>query len=158
MEQKNLTVKGQVEINAPKDKVWEVLTNPRFIKQWDDLPENYQAGHLTLNSVIEWEGYSRLTVTEFEKNSRLKMGMYLPKVDLDSSKYDVAYSYVLTGSANKTNLAIEIGDFSPLPGSQRYFDTSLEWVKVAQQKIKELAEESDFQEPGLEGFSFTTLL
>ena len=140
MEQKNLIVKDQIQINASKDKVWEVVTNPEFIKQWDDIPENYSGGPLKLNSILECEGHSKLTVTEFEKNHTLKMKLYLPKVDLDISKYDVNYSYVLTGNDNTTILNFEIGDFLPLPDSQNYFDTSLEWIKAAKQKIKELSE------------------
>jgi len=140
MEQKSLIVKDQIQINASKDKVWEVVTNPEFIKQWDDIPENYSGGPLKLNSILEWERHSKLTVTEFEKNHTLKMKLYLPKVDLDISKYDVNYSYVLTGNDNTTILNFEIGDFLPLPDSQNYFDTSLEWIKAAKQKIKELSE------------------
>lgn len=135
-----LIIKDKIEINASKERVWEVLTNPDYLKQWDELPENYSGGHLELNSVIEWEGYSKLTVTEMEKPDKFKMKMYLPKVDLDPLKYDTCYNYTLTGDSDKTILSFEIGDFSPLPNPQNYFDSSLEWVQAAKQKIKELAE------------------
>ncbi|HEV7782191.1 MAG TPA: hypothetical protein VGO58_13045, partial [Chitinophagaceae bacterium] len=86
------------------------MTNPDYLKQWDELPDNYREGHLKLNSVIEWEGYSKLTVTAFDKPDHFQMKMYLPKVDLDPTKYDVSYSYSLTGDNDKTVLNIEIGD------------------------------------------------
>jgi uncharacterized protein YndB with AHSA1/START domain len=137
---KSLIVKDQVEINASMEKVWEVLTHPDFIKQWDELPENYSGGSLKLNSVIEWEGYSRLTVTEFVKATRLKLSMFLPKVNLDPSTYDVSYRYLLTGEGSKTLLTFEIGDFSTLPNAQNYYDASLTFVEGAKKKIRELAE------------------
>jgi uncharacterized protein YndB with AHSA1/START domain len=36
-----LIVKCNVTINTPASKVWEVLVKPQFIKQWDELPEEF---------------------------------------------------------------------------------------------------------------------
>ncbi|MDL5511131.1 SRPBCC domain-containing protein [Arenibacter sp. M-2] len=140
MRTEKLIVKDQTEINASKEKVWEVLTNPDFIRKWDDIPENYPGGYLKLGSIIEWEGYSKMTVTEFNKPSKLKMNLYLPKVELAPSAYDVNYTYFLNEENGKTTLRFEIGDFSPLPKAKDYYDASLEWVETAKKKIKELAE------------------
>jgi uncharacterized protein YndB with AHSA1/START domain len=141
MATEKLIVKDQVEINASIDKVWEVLVNPDFIKQWDDLPENYPGGHLKLGSTIEWEGYSKLTMTEFDKPNKLKMNLYLPKVELEPTQYDANYIYLLTEKNGKTTLSFEIGDYSNLPKAKDYYDASLEWVQTAKQKIKELSEQ-----------------
>lgn len=134
-----LKVIDQISINAPIQKVWDVLTNPKFIKEWDDIPENYTGGLLKLNSVIEWEGHAKMVVTEFEEVKTLKLNLYLPKVNLDPSQYDVCYRYSL-----KTNreivLDFEIGDFSPLPNSHDYYEGTIEWLNTAKFKIKELAE------------------
>ncbi|WP_026969402.1 SRPBCC family protein [Algoriphagus terrigena] len=135
-----LSVEDRIEINASKEKVWEVLTNPDLIKQWDDIPENYPGGHLELGSTIEWEGYSRLTVTQFDRHNFLSLAMYLPQVDLPAGAYDVRYNYTLTEKDGKTSLSIAIGDFSQLPKANDYYDATLEWVQTAGQKIKELAE------------------
>lgn len=140
MTTETLIVKDKIEINASKEKVWDVLTNPDFIKQWDDIPENYSGGHLQLNSVIEWEGYSKMTVTEFDKPNKLKMNLYLPKVDLEPTKYDTNYVYFLREINGKTVLSFEIGDYSQLPKAKDYYDASLEWVQTAKQKIKTLSE------------------
>jgi uncharacterized protein YndB with AHSA1/START domain len=137
----SVIVKDKIEINAAKEKVWEVLTNPDFIKQWDELPENYSSGQLKMGSVIEWEGYSRLIVTEFEEASKLKLSMFLPRVTLDASMYDVSYQYTLSGDKNSTVVHFEIGDFSTLPNAQDYYDASLTFVQTAKGKIKELAEQ-----------------
>lgn len=133
-------VKDQIKINASKEKVWEVLINPDFIKQWDDIPENYSGGHLKSGSSIEWEGYSKLTVAEIDTENKLVLKMYLPQVNLDPSAYDVSYTYTLTGNNDQTNLSFEIGDFAQLPKAKDYYDATLEWVQTAKQKIKEFAE------------------
>lgn len=140
---KNFTITDHIQITAPKEKVWEVLTNPEFMKQWDELPENYSGGNLQINSIIEWEGYSKLTVTEFKANELLKLNMHLPKVSLDPSQYDVSYIYRLTESNGITTLHFEIGDFSPLPNPQNYMDATLEFVQNSKEKIKTLAEKTD---------------
>lgn len=136
-----LIVKDQIEINAAKEKVWEVLTNPDFIKQWDDIPENYTGGNLKVGSVIEWEGYSILKVTVFDEPNKLKMNLYLPKIELEPTQYDTNYIYLLTEKKGKTVLTFEIGDFSKLPKAKDYYDASLEWVQSAKQKIIELSEQ-----------------
>lgn len=141
MSTEKLIVKDQIEIKAPKEKVWDVLTNPDFIRQWDDLPENYPGGHLKLGSTMEWEGYSRLTVIEFDKPNKLRMNLYLPKVELKPTQYDVNYIYLLTDKNGTTMVAFEIGDFSNLPKAKAYFNASLEWVQTAKVKIKELSEQ-----------------
>jgi len=140
MTTEKLIVKDQIEINASKEKVWEVLTNPDFIKQWDDIPENYPGGHLKLGSVIEWEGYSKMTVTEFDKPNKLKMNLHLPKVELEPAEYDVNYIYILTEKSENTTLSFEIGDYSKLPKAKDYYEASLEWVQTVKLKIKELSE------------------
>ena len=139
---KSMIVKDQIEINASKEKAWEILINPEFIRQWDELPENYSGGQLKLSSVIEWEGYSRLVVTEFVKANKLKLSMFLPRVTLDASRYDVSYQYSLSGEGDSTILSFEIGDFSTLPNAQDYYDASLTFVQTAKGKIKSLAEQS----------------
>ena len=141
MATEKLIVKDQIEVNASKEKVWEVLTNPDFIKQWDDIPENYPGEHLELGSAIEWEGYSKMTVTEFDKPNKLKMNLYLPKVELEPTQYDANYIYLLNEKDGKTILTFEIGDYSKLPKAKDYYDASLEWVQTAKQKTKELSEQ-----------------
>lgn len=132
-----LTISVQIAINASPEKVWEVLTQPDHIRQWDDVPESYVGGQLAPGSVLEWEGYSRLTVTTCQE---LALKMYLPQVSLDPSAYDVQYRYGLSGGAGHTVLHIEVGDFAPLPNAQSYLEATREWIETARQKIKELAE------------------
>lgn len=130
----------QVEINAPVEKVWEVLTKTAYYKQWDELPEDFTAERLEPGSIIRWEGYSIMTVTRFEVNKELKFSLELPKETLKPGQYDVAYRYTLESSGDKTILSFEVGDFSPLSDPQKYYDATIEFVEAAKMKIRDLAE------------------
>ncbi|MCG5251846.1 hypothetical protein P4U99_21440 [Brevibacillus agri] len=66
----SLLVSHEVVIHAAPEKVWEVLIHPHFIRQWDDVPEDFGQAPLTLGSVMEWPGYAKLTVAEFELAER----------------------------------------------------------------------------------------
>ncbi|MDR8393900.1 hypothetical protein NC796_22290 [Aliifodinibius sp. S!AR15-10] len=137
---KELIVRDRIKINSTVENVWEVLTKSKYYKQWDDLPENFSEDSLRLGSIIEWEGYSRMKVTKFEVYKHLEMELYLPKVELDSTDYDISYVYSLTPLNRNTLLTIEIGDFSPLPKGKDYFDATIEFVQSSKQKIKDLSE------------------
>lgn len=132
-------VVDQISINASIHKVWDILTNPKFIKEWDDIPENYSGESLRLNTVLEWEGHAKMVVTEYEELKTLILNLYLPKVKLDPTDYDVSYQYTLTNNED-TVLKFEIGDFSTLPNAEDYYESTIEWLNTAKVKIKELAE------------------
>ena len=135
-------VKDQIEIDAPIATVWKVLTRTEYYRQWDELPEDFSAEVLSKDDIIEWEGYSKMTVTECKENDVLKLDLYLPRVDMDPSEYDVSYAFYLSEKDGKTQLNFIIGDFSPLPDAQSYYDATIEFVNTAKNKIKALAEES----------------
>ena len=86
--QQKLIVTDQIKIAAPAEKVWEILTNPFYMRQWEEMPENFGEAHLQPGSTIEWEGFSRLTVTDFEPCKKLVLDVYLPTVELDPAAYD----------------------------------------------------------------------
>lgn len=65
-------VKDQIEINAPIAKVWEVLTQTEYYRQWDELPD-FSAEVLSKGDVVGWAGYSRMTVAECKENEALKL-------------------------------------------------------------------------------------
>ena len=137
----SLLVKNTILIKAPAGRVWEVLTTPRFIKQWDELPEDFGDAPLSKGSVINWEGYSKLTVTEFEPGKLLKMKLYAEKWEKPEAAYDVAYTFSLGEEKGNTRLTLSIGDFAVLPNGQSYYEASLEFADTATKKIKELSEE-----------------
>lgn len=60
---------------------------------------------------------------------------------MDPSEYDVSYVFYLSEQDDKTQLNLVIGDFSPLPDAQSYYDATIEFANTAKSKIKSLAEE-----------------
>jgi len=134
-----LLVTAQLQIPALPSRVWQVLTTPRYLRQWDDLPEGFGEEALTLGSIIAWEGHATLTVTEFEPARRLRMALYVATWPQPPSAYDIAYTYDLAAQDDGTRLTITVGDFAPLANGQEYYDASVEFAEVAGQKIKALA-------------------
>ncbi len=138
--EKSLVVKNNIRIDAEIPRVWEVLTKPEYIRQWDGLPEDFGDYEIQSATVIEWPGSSKLRVVEFELNKKLRYSLYVPAWD-DDSITDVGYTYSLSVDDNGyTWLSIEIGDFAVLTERDSYYDESVAFGQTASQKIKELAE------------------
>lgn len=134
-----LLVEAQMQIPASPSRVWQILTTPRYIRQWDDLPEDFGEAPLTLGSTITWAGHATLTITEFEPAQRLRMALYGATWEQPPSAYDIAYTFSLAVQGDGTLLTITVGDFAPLPKGQEYYDASVEFADEAGQKIKQLA-------------------
>lgn len=130
----------QVQISSPVSRVWDVIVRPEYIRQWDDVPESFEAASLTIGSVLEWPGNARLSVTVFNPHSRLRLAYQNPKWD---SKVDgIAYDYELQESSDGSLLIARVGDWARAPDgrAQDYYDASTEFVQNALAKIKELSE------------------
>lgn len=135
-----LTVSKKITIEAPVAKVWEVLIAPKYIRQWDDLPNDFEDYYLEYGKVIDWSGMTRLTVTGYEPNKLLVFSLYVSKWEQPPSHYDIAYRYRLAEEGDTTLLELEIGDFSVLPDGKDYYASSEEFADVALEKIKNLSE------------------
>ncbi|WP_031529245.1 SRPBCC family protein [Dyadobacter crusticola] len=137
---KSLITKKQIQIDAPVAKVWEVLIAPKYIRQWDDLPQDFGDYYLELGRTIEWTGFSRSSVTTCDPLEKLVLHLYAFKWELPASDYDIAYTYLLTEESGGTRLTLEIGDFGVLEDGESYYVTSEEFAGSALEKIKSLAE------------------
>lgn len=135
-----LTVSRKIRIEAPVSKVWEVLIAPKYIRQWDDLPHDFEDYYLEQGKVIDWSGMTRLTVTGYEPNKLLVFSLYVSKWEQPPSQYDINYTYRLTEEEDGTLLELEIGDFSALPDGRDYYASSEEFAGTALEKIKNLSE------------------
>lgn len=135
-----LIVSKEIFIEAPLAKVWEVLIAPKYIRQWDDLPQDFEDYYLEYGKVIDWSGMTRLTVTGYEPNKLLVFSLYVSKWELSPSSYNIAYTYRLAEKGDGTALHLDIGDFSVLPDGQDYYGSSLEFARTALEKIKKIAE------------------
>lgn len=141
---KQLIVKDEVHIEADPSKVWEVLVNPKFVAQWDELPENYPSENMGEGSKVVWEhpngGETVTTVIKADEKKELKIALYSSGWKVQPNEGDVAYLYKLESLNGSTVLKIEIGDFALLEGGQDYYDASVEFASDAKLVIKELAE------------------
>ncbi|WP_216824890.1 hypothetical protein [Bacillus sp. V59.32b] len=116
---------------------------PPFIKQWDDLPEDYDYNvDLNIGSEILWgldDGqYTKLTVITWEPQSLLRISLYNSRWERPLAPEDIAYTYSLSGNDGNILLSIEIGDFGKLPDGEKYFEASVEFAEEALQKNKAL--------------------
>jgi uncharacterized protein YndB with AHSA1/START domain len=135
-----LIAEGQVLISSPVSRVWDVIVQPHYIRQWDDVPEDFGASSLALGSVLEWPGSARLTVTVFDPHSRLRLAYHNPT--WESPVEGIAYDYELQGLPNGSRCIARVGDWAKAPDqrAQDYYDASVEFVRDALAKIKKLAE------------------
>jgi uncharacterized protein YndB with AHSA1/START domain len=137
---KKRNVIKDVSINAPVSKVWEVLIAPKFIRQWDALPEDFQDYYLEVGREIEWAGTSRLVVTDMAANELLVQSLFLNKWDIAPSECDVSISYRLEQNGEQTSLTIEIGDFSKLKDGEKVQEQYTEFADKVLGKIKAISE------------------
>ncbi|MDF2814226.1 MAG: hypothetical protein K0Q81_426 [Paenibacillus sp.] len=139
-----LIANKEISIQALAANVWEVLVKPDFIKQWDDVPEDYKETDLRLGSEFVWKSQSnatKLTVIAFVPYRLLQMALHLTSWTVKLAPENIAYTYRLTDQGSSTLLSIEVGDFAKLPDGQPYYEASLEFVETAALKIKQLAEQ-----------------
>jgi uncharacterized protein YndB with AHSA1/START domain len=141
-----LIVQNAITIDASLDKVWDVLIKPKYIKQWDDLPEDFDiSSDLKNGSEIVWEmeegEYSKLSVIAFKPLHLLKLALIVSKWEQPPAPEDVAYTYTLFNQDDRIRLSIQIGDFAKIASGKKYYDASIEFAQEALQKIKELAEQ-----------------
>jgi uncharacterized protein YndB with AHSA1/START domain len=144
---KPLIVENEIVINASTEKVWEVLTNPEYITQWDDIPEGYDMNaNLKIGSELRWEigsgHFTTLTVTEYKPCTYLKLSLFNSMWEVSNEKNDIAYSYSVTQlDEQTTKVNVSIGDFISLQEGKKYYDASIEFATDALSSIKQLSEQ-----------------
>ena len=94
-----LIVKDEVHIEAAPSKVWEVLINPKYVAQWDELPENYPSENMSKGSKVVWKhpngGQTVTTIIKAEEMKELKIALYSSNWEIKPNESDVAYLYQL---------------------------------------------------------------
>jgi uncharacterized protein YndB with AHSA1/START domain len=145
-----LVVRHNVVIQAPVAKVWQMLVVPRYIKQWDELPEDFNYEEpLRLGREIVWthpDGKQTwLTVIELQPHKKLQLSLYNSDWTMKPRPEEVGYTYTLSEQEGSTGLSISIGDFAKIDHGTRYYEASLEFAEDAGKKIKKLAEEKSYE-------------
>jgi uncharacterized protein YndB with AHSA1/START domain len=141
---KELTVHTEILIDASTANVWEILVNPKYVAQWDELPEGYPKERMTTGSKVVWDlpnGEQSITkLIKAEEENELVIALYGTGWELKPDEGDVAYHYNLRAEGDKTLLEIKIGDFSLIKDGQMYYEASVEFADISKTIIKELAE------------------
>ena len=142
---KKLIVKNEIQIQATPEKVWEVLVTPKYVAQWDDLPENYPSEKMKEGSKVVWEhpngGQVVTTVIRSLENKELKIALYSSNWEDEIKEGDIANVYQVEEQQDGiTWLSIEIGDFSLLQNGVDYYKGSVEFASESKNIIKKLAE------------------
>ncbi|MBS7256688.1 SRPBCC family protein [Flavobacterium branchiicola] len=106
-------------LNAPAEKVWNVLTQPEIVKQWQygsDLITDWKVGN-EIRFRNEWEGQvfeQWGTVLEVIPNQKIKYSLFFPRPELeDKPENYFIMSYILTEENQKTKLEIIQEDNRP---------------------------------------------
>jgi uncharacterized protein YndB with AHSA1/START domain len=108
-----------IYINAPKSKVWDVLTNPALVKEWQYgsvLTTTWEKGS-DIRFSTEWENkvFEQWgKVLEFSPVDRLSYSLFAPRPDLEDKpdNYFIMH-YVLTEAGDNTKLEIIQEDSRP---------------------------------------------
>jgi uncharacterized protein YndB with AHSA1/START domain len=118
------TSDSTVTILAPAKKVWQALTIPALVKQWQygsDLLTTWEVG----TPVVfrnEWNGQvfeQKGTVIEFAPESRVKYSLFVPRPDLqDIPEHHFFMIYELTESGGTTVLLVRQEDPRPSPADE----------------------------------------
>jgi uncharacterized protein YndB with AHSA1/START domain len=101
-----------VKIKAPLHKVFDILTKPEFVKQWQygsELLTDWKVGS-DIKFKTDWEGkiFEQWgKVIEFRQNELIKYSLFAPRPDLeDKPENYFEMSYVMTADNGQTKLEI----------------------------------------------------
>ena len=110
-----------INIKASAQKVWDVVTKPALVKQWQfgsDLITEWKVGS-TIRFRTEWEGtvFEQWgKVLEIKPNEMLKYSLFAPRPNLeDKPENYFVMSYILTDE--KTSIKLEIIQEDNRPGA-----------------------------------------
>jgi len=117
---------SDIIINAPAQRVWEAITKPELVKQWQygsDLITNWKPGS-PIKYHSEWQGtvYEQWgTVLEVTPNKLLKYTLFAPRPGLDDRPENYfTMTYELTEMDDMTKLTITQDD----PREQNELDSN----------------------------------
>lgn len=145
-----MIIKVEIDFNASKKQVWNLLTNPEITKQYMfgcEVLSDWKIG-----SSIIWKGltedgteviYVKGEIIEIEKGKKVTFTMFDPNKGLeDKAENYVNLTYELQKLENGTRLILTQGDFSKAEnGKSRYEESSKGWemiIPIMKKVISEL--------------------
>jgi uncharacterized protein YndB with AHSA1/START domain len=115
------TSTSEVKIEAPRESVWAVLTEPRYVKQWQygcDLATDWSVGS-SIRFTVEWEGntfeqWGEVLLVDAPRE--LRYSLFAPRPGLeDKPENRFTMTYSLSEDAGLTHLTITQEDPRPVP-------------------------------------------
>ncbi len=114
-----ITSKSTIIINADKQKVWNALTKPELVKQWQygsDVLTDWKMGS-EIRFRNEWEGkvFEQWgKILEIRPNELIKYSLFFPRPDLEDKEENYfIMTYILSDIQNTTKLEILKEDNRP---------------------------------------------
>ena len=126
-------------INAPASKVFEALTQPELVKQWQfgkTVESDWQSGH-AIKFIAESEGKVLEqwgTILEIRSNEMLKYNLFTPAPGIEDKKenYNIT-SYILKNENGQTHIELIQEDNRPFG----FVPATLKPILVALKKVVE---------------------
>ena len=147
---KQLIARASVQINAPAARVWDVLTQTEFTRQYMfgcEAVSDWKVG-----SPLLWKGmqndrqivFVKGTILRIEPEKALAYTTFDPNAGLEDVPDNyVTASYHLTPNRDGVLLEVSQGDFAKCAHCEkRYSETAAAWPIVLQ-KVKALAEHTE---------------
>jgi uncharacterized protein YndB with AHSA1/START domain len=129
---------SKITIHAPVSRVWDAVTRPELVKQWQygaDVITDWQKG----SSILfrnEWEGGSftqRGSILEVEPGKMVRYSLFAPHPDLEEKPENTfIMTYTLEELNGQTTLTITQDDPRP-----RYIQEQLQEEVQEQSQIQE---------------------
>lgn len=128
-----------IDIAATPQRVWDVVTLTRYIRQWDDVPAEFRADRVSLSAELTWPGHATLTYTAWEPPTRLYANLRVHAWERPPAG-PVGYEYRVTATGHGSRLTLRVGDFANAADGAQLQEASEEFVVAAAATIKRLAE------------------
>jgi len=137
-----LYTKESIDIDAPVSKVWEIVTKPSHIKQWEDFVGDYgDDSPLEVGREIIWkdgEDHLKGMVTGLEPLTLIRVSFRDSTWERAIPPEDFTYVLELFSTGEHTLATITKGDYKKIPHSEKIYTKAHESNELA--KIKKLAE------------------
>lgn len=143
-----MMIEKEVQFSVPKEKVWDLLTNPAMTKEYMfgcEVISDWKVGN-----PIFWKGqtedgkeiiYVKGSIIEFKKNRKVTFTMFDPNMKLDDIPENyLNLTYELEEKGNKTILKLTQGNFASVADGKKRYEESLKGWEMIIPIMKQIAE------------------
>ncbi len=143
-----MMIEKKVQFSVPKEKVWDLLTNPAMTKEYMfgcEVISNWKIG-----SPILWKGqtedgkeiiYVKGSIIEFIDGQKVTFTMFDPNMKLDDVPENyLNLTYELKEMDDKTILKLTQGNFASVADGKKRYEESLKGWEMTIPMMKQIAE------------------